>query len=95
MAWGFGGGGRLLCCLLNPKFLLSLPQCSNVTLDLIQPQKKPSGVKFPIHFGVALKELFSSPGRCIQASKLAASNDEDRQCILTTLWAEGLIRVAL
>ena len=74
---------------------LNNPRDTHMMTSAHEQECKPSGVKFPIHFGVALKELFSSPGRCIQASKLAASNDEDRQCILTTLWAEGLIRVAL
>lgn len=64
-------------------------------LDLIQSIKKPSGVKFPVPFRGALKELFFLPGRTVKASELATSSDEDRQCILTTLWAEGLIRVVL
>ena len=56
-------------------------------------QLKPSGVKLPVRFGPALRELFSPPGRSLRLSEVALPSDEDRQCVLTTLWAEGLVTV--
>eukprot|EP00731_Ephydatia_muelleri_P000368 Em0001g368a len=74
---------------------LNNPRDTHMVASADGQECKPSGVKFPVPFRGALKELFFPPGRTVKASELATSSDEDRQCILTTLWAEGLIRVVL